>query len=439
MKCIYCDKDSRKSDRKDGRCPKCKRMFAFEPYEVTVLTCHNCGERNNVVSPFGNKCIKCGTKIKYNTNRVSKVIITDKAFAGAINAVSDGNTLFFTPKQLYYQLFRPRTKPRDIKIGGSSGGGFSTVMKLLYFLLIVGAIAGIIASGGFSAAATTLIGLGAVFALLAGTHITVNGLLPRARKVKTLADRTPLSYQMFKSIMLERWVQTHGLPPKMLPEGGRARPAGRQPAAPDVAQYSFDRLLVVDSDETADMLLANNLHFETNTPIVSINAYPQDVFENVMGMVRRNPNLKVFCLHDASPEGCRLPIRLREDPRWFPNAQITILDIGLRPRNVGKLTAMQIAKLEPSKVLPPDLIRILTQGERKWLESGNRGELAAIKPSSLMKSVYQTFRNATQEEQHLKQLITNDPRGFFQTALPAPPNSAPIQPLSRGQGSGDRG
>jgi hypothetical protein len=432
MKCIYCDKDSTKSQRKDGRCPKCKRMFAYEPFEMATLYCQKCSDRNPVSTLAGNICRNCGTKIKYSVKRYNKAVISDKAFAAAINAVSEGNTLFFTPKQLYYQLFRPRTKPRDIKVGGAVGGAFGTIMRFFYFTLIIAAFILIFLNAdtvqGIGVVVPYLIGLGTAFVLLAGLHIIVKGMLPSAQKVKSLADRPLMNYDYFKTTLLDRWIQVHGMPAKMLPEGGRPRPAGRQPAAPDVAQYSFDRLLVVDSDETADMLLANNLHFETNTPIVSINAYPQDVFENVMDMVRRNPNLKVFCLHDATPEGCLLPLRLREDARWFSNAQIKVLDIGLRPRNVGKLTFMQVSKVETKRALPPELERMLTPGERKWLEGGNRGELAALKPASLMKSVYQTFRNAPQEEQRLQQMVANDPRGFFQTALSAPPNNAPLAP-----------
>jgi hypothetical protein len=431
MKCIYCAKDSRKAERKDGRCPKCKRMFAFEPYEQTFMTCQSCAEVNPVTKLFGNSCRRCRTKIKNTGKNIQKLMITDRAFQIAVQNVSDGGTLFYTPHQLYYQLFRPKTKPKDIKIGGASGGGFSGLAILLYVLLAASAFAGLV----FALGAVYWILLATIFAVTVGVHLIVKGLLPSPQKVKTLAERPSLGYGDFQHIMLNRWVQTHGLPPKMLPEGGRARPADRQPTAPDVAQYSFDRLLVVDKDETVDMLLANNLHFETNTPIVSINGYPQDVFQNVMSMVRRNPNLKVFALHDASPEGCLLPIRLREDPNWFPNPQIMIFDTGLRPRNVGKLTAMQITRGEPVRNLPPELNRTLSPGERRWLSAGNRGELAALKPSALMKSIYQTFRNAAQEEPRLRASAANDPRGFFQTnpptntALPGqPPNPTPPLP-----------
>ncbi|HMI92492.1 MAG TPA: hypothetical protein VK509_14055 [Polyangiales bacterium] len=38
MKCIHCQNDSKKKDRSDGRCPQCKRRFAFEPTGDDIVT-----------------------------------------------------------------------------------------------------------------------------------------------------------------------------------------------------------------------------------------------------------------------------------------------------------------------------------------------------------------------------------------------------------------
>jgi hypothetical protein len=40
----------------------------------------------------------------------STFVLTDKAFAAAITAVSDDRTLFYTPRQLYYQVMRPKLR-----------------------------------------------------------------------------------------------------------------------------------------------------------------------------------------------------------------------------------------------------------------------------------------------------------------------------------------
>jgi hypothetical protein len=175
-------------------------------------------------------------------------------------------------------------------------------------------------------------------------------------------------------------------------------------------------LLVCDRAETAEFLLANNLHTETNTPIVSVDGYPQAVFGRVLAMVRRNPNLQVFALHDADVAGCQLPLRLREDPAWFPQPGVTIIDIGLRPRQVaGNGNAILTVQRGGAVALPPGLERLLTRGERAWLSTGHRAELAAVPPARLLQVVYRAFAKSAAEVERQRRAAARDPRGFFRT------------------------
>jgi len=266
-----------------------------------------------------------------------------------------------------------------------------------------------------------------------------------SKKIK-LAPKANISFNYFKDTLLFPWIKIHGAPPKLLPEGGRLRPALRQGSEADIQNYSFERLLVCDKAETVDLLLANNLHFETNTPIVSIDGYPQDIFPAIMTMVRRNPALQVFALHDADPQGCLLPFRLRHDSNWFPQPEIQIFDMGLRPRQIAaipNLIVVQPARwadtLPPPtspntagwrkalkelehrefKVeLPVSLNRVLSPTERHWLAAGYRAELAAFKPANLIRIVYQNFNQMPTQAETLVALAENDPLGFFQTHLP---------------------
>jgi hypothetical protein len=50
-----------------------------------------------------------------------------------------------------------------------------------------------------------------------------------------------------------------------------------------------------------------------------------------MEMLRRNPDLKVYAIHDSSPKGVSLINHLRNSERWFLNSSVTIIDIGLFP------------------------------------------------------------------------------------------------------------
>jgi diaminopimelate decarboxylase len=59
--------------------------------------------------------------------------------------------------------------------------------------------------------------------------------------------------------------------------------------------------------------------------------YPQSIFSTTMEMLRRNPDLKVYAIHDSSPKGVSLINHLRNSERWFLNSSVTIIDIGLFP------------------------------------------------------------------------------------------------------------
>lgn len=313
MKCIYCDTNNTYRDRRNGTCKKCGKKFAFEPKTLYL-----------------------------------PLVPTDKAFLSAIERVSENGSLFFTARQLYYQLIR-RT------------------------------------------------------------------------------GKAPITYNDFRSTLLPRWVDAHGRPEKLLSQEKKGPPQGKETPQQDIQQYSFDRLLVVDKAETAHMLVSNNLHFETSTPIISVDGYPPQVFDTVLRMVRRNPNLRVFTLHDANVEGCRLPLLLREKSYWFPSPDVTVVDMGLRPLQIASMPALiaQKGDAPEQQLTSSDLVRLLSPGERHWLKTGNYGELAFFTPSRLMKAVYGMLQWTPQREGRMKSIMAGDPRGFCQTLLPG---AAPLGP-----------
>src|SRR5204863_3046139 len=126
----------------------------------------------------------------------------------------------------------------------------------------------------------------------------------------------------------ERWCSVHGTPAGVIVR----KPQPDHPAAaePDLADYSFDRAVICDRARTVDLLLANNFHFENNCAVLSIDGYPPGPFETVRAMLKRNPGLQVFALHDATETGCRLAHRLATETAWFAG-QARVVDVGLRP------------------------------------------------------------------------------------------------------------
>ena len=93
-------------------------------------------------------------------------------------------------------------------------------------------------------------------------------------------------------------------------------------------------MVVCDREEIARILISNNFHFENNCAILTIDGYPQSIFATTMEMLRRNPDLKVYALHNCSPSGIQLIHRLHADDTWFPDLATPIIDAGILPHQI---------------------------------------------------------------------------------------------------------
>ncbi|MDY7012917.1 MAG: MFS transporter permease, partial [Cyanobacteriota bacterium] len=157
---------------------------------------------------------------------------------------------------------------------------------------------------------------------------------------------------------------------------------------PEITAYSFDRAIVCDSAEIAQFLIANNFHFENNCAVLSIDGYPQNIFSTVMEMLRRNPELKVYAIHDASPHGISLVNQLRTNSNWFANSSATVYDLGLSPRQVLRSRSLFIRNSSESKQRaarsPQSVKQELSPDELEWLEKGNFVELESLMPRRLL-------------------------------------------------------
>jgi len=159
-----------------------------------------------------------------------------------------------------------------------------------------------------------LLGVGIFFIL--GASAVGLGVWQARRIPNTMEATPPITPQMFDSL-LEKWMSAHGAPPKLLLDTNENNFSVPNLPGVDVTNYSFDRLIICQSDNIAQMLLSNNFHFEYNSGIVSINHYPSSIFETIMIMARRNSDLKVFVLHDCSPDGIRTLNMVKYNSQWF--------------------------------------------------------------------------------------------------------------------------
>lgn len=333
MKCIHCGADSMLRERPRNRCPGCLHLFAFEPTS--------------------------------DPHRV-----TDGQFKNAIDRISGDGKVHFTERQLWYAFNRRWMKP--------------AFWRSPYGALPVAATGSALfaAVSGIQAPALTvvlIVGLG-----LVGVGALLNGFANARSPRPPPPPRIP--FDRFKRHYLQRWNVVHGDVPRLLPV--REVAAGALPRAvpPDVAAFSFDRAVVTDTWETAQMLVANRFHFEHNCAVLSRDGYPDGTAGTVKEMLRRNPRLTVFALHDASPGGCLLPLTLRE-AEWFPDPAVRVVDLGLRPGMARRLRLPALVDA-PAQV-PPRLAEILPAEDTAWLAAGHRAELAALRPKQVLRAVYQ--------------------------------------------------
>ncbi len=336
MKCIRCGQDSRYKDRKSKRCRTCDKPFAFEPREGDPLT--------------------------------------DAAFQSAIEAVSAKGRVRWGVEHLYYEVCR-RRRPR----AGNLRGWLSILA------IFPGTFIGFVVMAyapAFVPAGVRLLGA-LVFGVLAAWLVNraLSGLQPRTLTVGlTLAEFDR---------MWKRWQTVHGTAKGVIVRKTDAPAPGQVES--DLADYSFDRALICDRARTVDLLIANNFHFENNCAVLAVGGYPPRPFETIRAMLRRNPRLQVFTLHDVTVPGCRLAHQLATSPEWFSGSG-TVTDVGLRPRHAAPFRGLLLPLGAP--VQPGDGI---SAEESEWL-SQHTLELAAIRPEQVLKRLFRAINRDREPE-----------------------------------------
>jgi hypothetical protein len=314
------------------------------------MKCARCGQDSTKRERSGNICPGCGKSfvLDPSVDRVS-----DYTFRRAIDKVSAEGSVRFGVEHLRYEVAR-RMKPVP-------WGWAVTVL-------------GSVAAG---AAVHPLLGVGLVAPLWY--------LL-----VKRRAGEVKMSEEKFAGLW-RRWVDGHGTPPAAIvrkqPEQGPYRSV-EVSAEPDLQDYSFDRAVICDRARTVDLLLANNFHFENNCAILAEGGYPPRAFETVRAMLRRNPRLQVFVLHDASAGGCTLAQRLARPPDWF-KGHGRVIDVGLRPRHAPPFRGFFLPAKETIAASTPGV----TAEEAAWL-TAHTLELAVIRPEQVMKRLFRAMTRA---------------------------------------------
>jgi hypothetical protein len=428
MKCISCGTDNTLKDRTDhyGACKACRQPFVFEP------------------------------------TKMGSPKITDPMFAKAIIDLSVNNTLFFTPKQfLYFLDARLRRKSAmNSKKGWIGLYLFFVFLSSVLSRMIIGPSsafwAGFVISAIFTfsmfrssqsaqlsakqrqAAAESLpilgfiiLALGIFLSILQESILQFNlSLLLGSCSIYLGFRQSDHQRDFTQKFLIEpnqlqdwlnRWQQVIGPLTQLLP----APQAQLAPAEinPELSAYSFDRLVVCQSAAIAQLLIANQFHFEHNCAILSITGYPENIFDTTLEMVRRNPDLKVYAFHDCSAQGIRLVHQLKHSPQWFQNSAVAITDVGLSPRQVlatqkGMFIQRSPGIAQDAKQQLAEIRGDLLATELNWLESGSFVELESFTPQKLIqilhRSISETRDPASEDGSDL--FFVGDSGGYFYTS-----------------------
>ncbi len=417
------------------------------------MKCINCGTDNNLKDRTANfgKCSKCGHAFVFEPTSMGNIKITDPMFAKTIADISVNGTLFFTPKQFLYFL-DSRFKNKSSNIASFifpyisiSSSIFTTVFFGIVFTHSLAVFFGVISStltntesfliflytynliwiiylfkntkssklnnrerktsarslqflGGLVLIGGIFISLFTIKSFPAFLIAVITGMGAIYLGFRQLNQPELPQESLFSEIQVEewlnRWQKTNGTILKLLPQ---PQQQNQLPAInPDVTAYSFDRLIVCDRAEIAQFLIANNFHFENNCAILSINGYPQSIFQTTMEMLRRNPDLKVYALHDCTSKGLGLIHHLRTSPNWFQNSNVAIIDIGITPRQVLATKGGIFLEISPQSTsqLTSEIRQELSPTETQWLEAGNIVSLESFPPQKLIQIIQRGIANS---------------------------------------------
>jgi len=427
------------------------------------MKCIQCGTDNNLKDRTGNngRCKQCQHPFVFEPTAMGETKLTDPMFAKAIADLSANNTLFFTTKQVFY-LLENRFKSKlvlptpvfiflylflsifvSIPAGGISNG-FGSPIPIIVGLVILNSLfifftyrasqsakgsyrsrreyaknlrilGGIILVGGLIVS-VFLVNSFILFVIAVILGITSIYLGNRQLVKQSDVAQICLLTQPKVEEWIGQWERVNPPLEKLLPSPRTSQATAN--LSPDVTAYSFDRLVVCDNDAIAQFLIANNFHFENNCAVLSINGYPQAIFQTTLEMVRRNPELKVFVLHDCNPRGMGLAHQIRNSSAWFQGRNITIVDVGLSPRQVmnsgGRLFVQQSLEIgSRMRQLPTDVRQGLLPGELRWLEAENFVELESLPPQRLIQILHQTITDTRSLDDNSSDFILMGDSGSY--------------------------
>lgn len=324
------------------------------------MKCIHCGHDANYKDREDRKCPSCHAKFAFEPRAGDK--ITDMAFQSAIQRVSGDGKLRWSREFLYYEIARYFLRKKRASL--------AWLLLIIPLLFVSGLLVYLRAR------------VAVIFLVPA---ILLSGMLVRRRWLRSVF--LDFSKQDFDA-MFSRWVNAHGSPKGLIVRRERSEKPALES---DIEHYSFDRAVICDRESTVDILIANNFHFENNCAVLSIDGYPQGPFETVRAMLKRNPRLQVFALHDATPAGCAMAAKLASDPQWFKD-HVAVIDVGLRPNLSRPFRGLFLRSHTPVAAAVG-----ISQKDAQWL-SQFALELAVIRPEQILRRLFKAINRANKPD-----------------------------------------
>jgi len=281
------------------------------------MKCPQCGH-NHLRGKRGMTCSKCKRTFILDPKRwvVGGTLgVTDGRFLGVIKRASGNDTRYFTANEFYTHA---RMKLKT--------GWFGLIPALIMLLIgggmIVFAAGSVIASNddsGISGGRLFMIILGGFFSF-AGVGVLFSTLqkLPREKWDKIVAT----------------WKAREPIP-RLLEE-----PRLHQPPPdwkePDIYAYGAERLIICQHDLLVDWLVLNEFHLNERSLVLSESGYPEYLLGPVQELLRAQPDMPIFLLHDGTPLGTAMNERILKNPK-FEVGSHPIVDLGLYADDVRKL------------------------------------------------------------------------------------------------------
>ena len=290
------------------------------------------GERERVV-----KCPQCKKTHKYSDGMrcgcgyafvfdPKSDLITDGKFVALLNAVSGPEGRFFTENQLYAQHCRLAGRAnRYRKVGG---------LIAAVVLGAAGILVALLANGGC--------GLLLICLALIGLAVAAAGTLARAPSRDVLQRR------------LDKWQGAGRNVEKLLVEPRMHEPPPEWTEG-DIYDYGVERVLVVQHDLLVDLFVLNGLAAEEKALVIAESGYPRYLLPVATKMLTETPDLPVLILHDSTPAGVDMAVRLKSSG-FLPLEGHPLVDIGLSPDHVRAMPKLKAMGGAAGYEIPADLL-----------------------------------------------------------------------------------